>query len=356
MPDRVALVESRCPTFSWGSVPGARSYELVVYLLGEEAAATQPVVRLDFAGSVTGWTPSVDRCLERGVRYGWGIRAVGPEETSEWSVPSLFEVVAGPTEVDFAEALAVLQGYSSGAPTARLREAARAEPLATSRGAGEAEDPTSTLSRPEAAALQAPASVSLVTEGAVGVGVSVPLTDLHVVGSAPLAGILLAPDEPSANDSSELFLAEDDDGTYGIKLKYDGSQNELQIWGHENGVDHGPWLTIARDSGAGTANLDTSGTAAGLSCSNCLTATEIDLYREVSGQITVPVGEMTTLEESCDPGDHVVGGGVDWFFGCTRTYMLESYPSDDETWTVTVLNECPGGSTTLRMAVVCIRG
>jgi hypothetical protein len=36
------------------------------------------------------------------------------------------------------------------------------------------------------------------------------------------------------------------------KLRYDGSTNLFEIWGHEEGVDHGPWLRMARDTGTTT--------------------------------------------------------------------------------------------------------
>ena len=45
-----ALIEGRCPTFSWGAVSGAKSYELVVYLLGEENEEAKPVLRQSIAG------------------------------------------------------------------------------------------------------------------------------------------------------------------------------------------------------------------------------------------------------------------------------------------------------------------
>ena len=39
-----SAIESRCPTFSWGSQPGAASYELVVYEVapGSEGDAAAP--------------------------------------------------------------------------------------------------------------------------------------------------------------------------------------------------------------------------------------------------------------------------------------------------------------------------
>ena len=36
--DRLAVVETRCPTFSWGADDGAAAYDLVAYVLPEDAA------------------------------------------------------------------------------------------------------------------------------------------------------------------------------------------------------------------------------------------------------------------------------------------------------------------------------
>ena len=58
-PSKLALVEGRCPTFSWGEVEGAKGYELVVYRLGVEGQETRPALRERFQGSVTSWTPSL---------------------------------------------------------------------------------------------------------------------------------------------------------------------------------------------------------------------------------------------------------------------------------------------------------
>ena len=108
---KLALVESRCPAFSWGAVSGAKSYELVVYLLGEENEEARPVLRRTFDGSVFSWTPSLDTCLERGGQYAWSVRAIGGKEASDWSPPSLFQVVSGPSELEFEEALQVVREY-----------------------------------------------------------------------------------------------------------------------------------------------------------------------------------------------------------------------------------------------------
>jgi len=105
------VIGDPCPTFSWGSVEGAKSYELVIYRLREEGEEARPVLRQTFAGSVASWTPSLDRCLERGGQYAWSVRATGGGEASEWSSPTLFEVVSGPSEAEFEVAVAVVRSY-----------------------------------------------------------------------------------------------------------------------------------------------------------------------------------------------------------------------------------------------------
>jgi len=110
-PSDAALVEARCPAFSWAEVAGARSYELVVYQIDEDGEEPGPVLRQSFAGSVSSWTPSLDRCLERGGRYAWSLRAIGKKNPSAWSSPSLFEVASGPSEAEFEEALRVVRQY-----------------------------------------------------------------------------------------------------------------------------------------------------------------------------------------------------------------------------------------------------
>lgn len=105
-----ALVESRCPTFSWGEVEGARSYELVVYRLGKGEEA-KPILRHTFAGPVNSWTPSLDRCLERGDQYAWSVRAEGRNSPGAWSEARLFEIAVGPSVVEVEQALATLRSY-----------------------------------------------------------------------------------------------------------------------------------------------------------------------------------------------------------------------------------------------------
>ncbi|MCP4203900.1 MAG: DUF1566 domain-containing protein [bacterium] len=259
-----SMIGDTCPTFSWGSVAGARSYELVVYRLGDGGEEAEPVLRQSFAGSVSSWTPSLARCLERGGQYAWTVRATGENANTGWSAPSLFEVASGPSEVEFEQALALVQRYleQHDGPPDRAPEPESGGPLsgatppatsaAASRVAVEAEASTA---GPSVLALEPPVipTVSLVTEGALVVGTATPLADVHVVGRPAIGSLLLAPDEPSANQSSEILLAEDDDGTYGMVIRYDGQiSNTLEIWGRFQRWESGPWLTIHRDTGTTT--------------------------------------------------------------------------------------------------------
>lgn len=110
-PSQLVLIATPCPTFSWGAVDEAMGYELVVYVLGEEDEEAQPVLRQGFVGSVSSWTPSLDRCLERGGGYAWSVRALGTGISGNWSPPNLFQVVSGPSEAEVEEAFAVLRRH-----------------------------------------------------------------------------------------------------------------------------------------------------------------------------------------------------------------------------------------------------
>lgn len=107
----VAQVELRCPTFNWGGVAGAQSYELEVYLVTNGDEEAKLVLRQTVFGKANGWTPSLDSCLERGGQYAWSLRAVGREESSDWSPPILFQVVSGLSEVEFENVLEVMRQY-----------------------------------------------------------------------------------------------------------------------------------------------------------------------------------------------------------------------------------------------------
>ena len=78
--DRFGMVEMRCPTFSWGFVPGALAYELVAYRMPEgearELGSEDEALFASITGSATSWTPSAEQCFDAGEGYVWFVRSV----------------------------------------------------------------------------------------------------------------------------------------------------------------------------------------------------------------------------------------------------------------------------------------
>ncbi len=111
---RILPVDGRCPTFSWGQVPGADGYELVVYRVARDGEAAPVVLRAAIDGRAGSWTPAAGRCLEPTRRYAWSVRARRGATTSGWSTPALFEVTAGPSAAELDEALALVRQGAAG--------------------------------------------------------------------------------------------------------------------------------------------------------------------------------------------------------------------------------------------------
>lgn len=128
----IARVAERCPTFTWGLVAEAGSYELVVFRVPEGTTDPEgePALQVTLPGAASAWTPSLEQCLEAGGRYAWSLRARTGKETSDWSVPTLIEVQGRPSTDEVNEALAVLQRYLEAAQADR-RVADLAESLVT---------------------------------------------------------------------------------------------------------------------------------------------------------------------------------------------------------------------------------
>ncbi|KPL18388.1 MAG: hypothetical protein AMJ92_08080 [candidate division Zixibacteria bacterium SM23_81] len=85
--------------------------------------------------------------------------------------------------------------------------------------------------------------------GNMGIGTMNPIKKLHVVGDDTLGSVMIAPDESGTGDDAELVLAEDDDGTYSMNVKYDGGVNQLQIFGTSLSTLYGPHVVVERNSG-----------------------------------------------------------------------------------------------------------
>ena len=106
------LIAASCPTFSWGQVKGAESYELIVYRVGDHGEEAETVLHQRLDGAVGSWTPALERCLDRDAQYAWTVRALGGKGAShEWSSPSLFKVTPGTSEAEFEEALSIVKRY-----------------------------------------------------------------------------------------------------------------------------------------------------------------------------------------------------------------------------------------------------
>jgi hypothetical protein len=85
--------------------------------------------------------------------------------------------------------------------------------------------------------------------GNVGIGTSIPIMHLHVVGDDTLGSLMIAPSQGGSGNDAELILAEDNNGTYNMRLKYDGSDNQLQVFGEFPGTMAGPHVVVTRDDG-----------------------------------------------------------------------------------------------------------
>jgi len=106
------LIAGSCPTFSWGQVAGAESYELIVYGIGDDGQEAETVLHQRIPGAVGSWTPSLNDCLSPDAQYAWTVRAVGRKgEPYDWSSPNLFKVAPLTSEADFAEALSIVRRY-----------------------------------------------------------------------------------------------------------------------------------------------------------------------------------------------------------------------------------------------------
>ena len=126
--DRSALIEGRCPTFIWDSVPGAAFHELVGYRLPEKSELGDPseidlanadqVLYAKVPGSAPAWEPELAECLAPGGNYVWFVRAVFREEegeaveAGEWSYGKYFSISSMPSAVEVEEAVRVLRRFS----------------------------------------------------------------------------------------------------------------------------------------------------------------------------------------------------------------------------------------------------
>ena len=86
--------------------------------------------------------------------------------------------------------------------------------------------------------------------GKVGIGTHSPLSQLHIHNPASTnTTVYITPKTLNSGDSATLFLAEDNVATFGMYWMYDGSGNEMELWGKAYLNKSGPHLLIKRDNG-----------------------------------------------------------------------------------------------------------
>ena len=116
---RVEAAAAHCPTFSWGGVGDARSYEIVIYELAaddvtaQSVAGRRPTLGVTVPGSASSWTPAADRCLAGGISYVWFVRALGQDTAvSGWSDGGMFRTPAAKAPADLRdEVLQIVERY-----------------------------------------------------------------------------------------------------------------------------------------------------------------------------------------------------------------------------------------------------
>ncbi len=189
------MIANRCPTFSWGDVPEAESFELRVYRLPTATATDGPeglrgVAAVSLPGGAHSWSPDLTHCLEPGGQYAWTLRAITSGVPGEWSEASLFEVAAAPAPAEVEEALALLRDYlrssESEAETPERSEREEADRVA-SVPSTQALSSLTLPATPSAAAISSPPPRTVTPPG---------FYDLSIEGDVSLGGSLFRGGSP----------------------------------------------------------------------------------------------------------------------------------------------------------------
>ena len=86
------------------------------------------------------------------------------------------------------------------------------------------------------------------TNGNVGIGTNTPEGNFHVVGSPDSVFVMISANQPSSNGNSTLMFSEDNDGSFGMKFRYNGLENNLKIIS-KNGSAENVRMSVNRDNG-----------------------------------------------------------------------------------------------------------
>ena len=86
--------------------------------------------------------------------------------------------------------------------------------------------------------------------GYLGINTKTPVGELHVHSTDKTHNIIyVTPQTAGSGDSTSVFLAEDDDASYGMYWMYDGSGNQMELWGKSNITEYGPHIIVDRNDG-----------------------------------------------------------------------------------------------------------
>lgn len=313
--DAIVPIESRCPAFSWGAATGAEVYELVVYRVGQEA---EPVLTRRIPGSALSWTPALSDCLERGGQYAWSVRAMGQEQTSAWSSPSLFQIAPGLSELELREAIVRVERF--------LQDK---EP----QGQGPwSEQPRSThLTRSEALA-GGEQQATAATSGRQGI---VAFADSCCDGSDPTSYASWLGNNSSGTDPDVLALELDVDTLPQANMNYIGFFDRL--------VNGDPRL-LGEIEGDGLGGVHFTGSAS------------ISGWTRVEGELN----ECATATEcsgtaTCPAGSKVLGGGYNFLsWGPEGARFVANAPgNNDDEWVVAFKNLSPTTAISWRVRAIC---
>lgn len=149
----------------------------------------------------------------------------------------------------------------------------------------------------------------ILSSGNVGIGTSNPIAHLHIVGDANEGSLLIAPNTTGSGKNSSLLFAEDNDNTYGMSLVYNGTDNQLEIYGKSGTTTYGPHVIVDRTNGdAEFATGDVTVTTGNLEVS--------------AGDVNVDQGDLTVTT-----GDVNVDGG--WLSVGASTTSITRYGSQE---------------------------
>lgn len=152
----------------------------------------------------------------------------------------------------------------------------------------------------------------ILSTGNIGIGTSSPIANLHIVGDANEGSLLIAPNA-SISGNASLILAEDNDNTYGMSLTYNGTDNQLEIYGKSTTNTYGPHVIIDRSTGdTEFATGDVEVTTGNLDVS--------------TGDVNVDKGDLTVTL-----GDVNVDGG--WLSVGASTTSITRYGSQEMHYT-----------------------